>query len=105
MGDCNKLKYCSKCGNELMDEAVICPKCGCPVENSTNQGRASKLNKVKTAFFLNLIAFVIVAFTVANYLLWGGAETARAIKTQKCFYSGCWGWWLFLLSSASSTWF
>lgn len=23
------MKYCSKCGNELLDEAVICPKCGC----------------------------------------------------------------------------
>ena len=23
------MKYCSKCGNQLMDEAVICPKCGC----------------------------------------------------------------------------
>lgn len=26
-------KFCSKCGNELMDEAVICPKCGCLVKN------------------------------------------------------------------------
>ena len=23
------MKYCKKCGNELLDEAVICPKCGC----------------------------------------------------------------------------
>ena len=23
------MKYCQKCGNEIMDEAVICPKCGC----------------------------------------------------------------------------
>ena len=28
-GRSQKLKYCSKCGNELLDEAVICPKCGC----------------------------------------------------------------------------
>ena len=25
------MKYCSKCGNELLDEAVLCPKCGCMV--------------------------------------------------------------------------
>ena len=25
------MKYCAKCGAELMDEAVICVKCGCPV--------------------------------------------------------------------------
>ena len=21
--------YCRKCGEEILDEAVICPKCGC----------------------------------------------------------------------------
>ena len=27
------MKYCSKCGAEIVDEAVVCPKCGCMVEN------------------------------------------------------------------------
>lgn len=22
-------KFCSKCGNEMVDAAVVCPKCGC----------------------------------------------------------------------------
>ena len=26
------MKYCTHCGNELDDEAVICVKCGCPTE-------------------------------------------------------------------------
>lgn len=26
------MKYCSKCGKELVDEAVICTGCGCAVE-------------------------------------------------------------------------
>ena len=25
------MKYCTTCGNEVMDEAVICPKCGCEI--------------------------------------------------------------------------
>ena len=25
------MKYCQKCGKELLDEAVICPNCGCAV--------------------------------------------------------------------------
>lgn len=25
--------FCSKCGNEINDEAVICPNCGCPTKN------------------------------------------------------------------------
>ncbi len=28
--------YCSKCGRELFDEAVICPYCGCPTQNYNN---------------------------------------------------------------------
>ena len=26
--------YCSKCGKEIMDEAIICPGCGCAVKES-----------------------------------------------------------------------
>lgn len=25
------MKYCSQCGTQLVDEAVVCPKCGCAV--------------------------------------------------------------------------
>ena len=25
------MRFCSKCGKEIMDEAVICPGCGCSV--------------------------------------------------------------------------
>jgi len=25
------MKFCSKCGKELLDEAIICPECGCAV--------------------------------------------------------------------------
>ena len=27
------MKFCSKCGKEILDEAVICPHCGCAVAN------------------------------------------------------------------------
>lgn len=36
------MKFCSKCGNELMDEAVICPKCGCAVEVAKKDGTTTK---------------------------------------------------------------
>lgn len=25
--------YCSKCGAQIDDEAIVCPKCGCPTKN------------------------------------------------------------------------
>ena len=27
------MKFCSKCGKEIMDEAIVCPGCGCAVVN------------------------------------------------------------------------
>lgn len=32
----NKMKYCMKCGKELVDEAVICTGCGCSVDIPKN---------------------------------------------------------------------
>lgn len=26
------MKYCAKCGNELMNDGVVCPKCGCSAD-------------------------------------------------------------------------
>lgn len=28
------MKFCSHCGKEIVDEAVICPNCGCSVEEN-----------------------------------------------------------------------
>lgn len=28
------MKFCSKCGKEILDEAVVCPSCGCAVVNA-----------------------------------------------------------------------
>ena len=77
IGGCNKLKYCSKCGNELLDEAVICPKCGCAVEavpsmtSSANQLlKVSKQGKITTAMILIIIAFVLSL--VSCLICWQG---------------------------------
>ena len=40
------MKYCSKCGSEIADEAVVCPKCGCAVDNVKT---SSSGNGIKTA--------------------------------------------------------
>lgn len=54
------MKYCSKCGNELLDEAVICPKCGCPVVDSEmNVVRDNRKVRLKSASALNAIAFIL----------------------------------------------
>lgn len=39
------MKYCTKCGNEAYDEAVICAKCGCAFEKQTKQKGSSSTAK------------------------------------------------------------
>ena len=39
------MKYCSKCGAELVDEAVVCPKCGCSVAPQAPAQPAQQVSK------------------------------------------------------------
>ena len=57
------MKYCSECGNQLLDEAVICPKCGAaagPIgEKETPAGKHDKRVRLKTSAALNNIAGIL----------------------------------------------
>lgn len=55
------MKYCSKCGKELMDEAVVCVGCGCPVQGQPKVQTASLDDTVKGAATTNLIAGIVLA--------------------------------------------
>ncbi len=48
------MKYCSKCGKELLDEAVICVGCGCAVGEQNNQTVNNK--SVDGATLLNTLS-------------------------------------------------
>ena len=52
------MKYCSKCGKEHFDEAVICVGCGCLFEKNSNTSvRPMKWYKFLIYFFLFVAAF------------------------------------------------
>ena len=56
------MKYCTKCGAEMLDEAVICVKCGCPVETQRKENKIiTALCKVKARYYMILsgISFLI----------------------------------------------
>lgn len=54
------MKYCSKCGNQLFDEAVICPKCGCPVVDEETMSVRSDVDKNRLVFsVVGLLLFLI----------------------------------------------
>ena len=49
--------FCSKCGKEIMDEAVICPGCGCPVNGKALQ-QVSSAEDIPNGG-LNILGFFI----------------------------------------------
>ena len=74
--------FCSKCGKEIMDEAVICPNCGCATANyapKTNdysddyiaiQEFLSKANTIKTlGIFAAVLSFGIgIIFSIIIWI-------------------------------------
>ena len=74
------MKFCSKCGKQLMDEAVICPGCGCaqpttnapastagPVQSGAMPGETSGLATCAMVFaFLMPIVGLILGIIGCN---------------------------------------
>jgi uncharacterized membrane protein YvbJ len=58
------MKYCSKCGNQLFDEAVICPQCGCATgyQEHTIRKQTSTMQTVAKIFMI--IGTVINGFAI-----------------------------------------
>ncbi len=60
------MKYCVKCGAELVDEAVLCPKCGV-MQQQSPQKEEKKTNKgIQTA---NKVLLVILCVSLALMLI------------------------------------
>ena len=93
------MKYCSHCGKELMDEAVVCIKCGCPVgvapvvkkaptsnqtEPSTNSGSYASL--IFTFFGFLCLCFVLIVRLSLPNITYEMYRTTSAI-----IYSMGWG--------------
>lgn len=61
------MKYCSHCGNELLDQAVICPKCGCQVNNynfyTNNQQQNYQANAQPQQKKMNILALIGFIFS------------------------------------------
>ena len=55
--------YCPKCGEQIEDEAVICPKCGCETGIKTKKNSTDGESKAGIGclfcLFLNLIGLII----------------------------------------------
>ena len=70
------MKYCSHCGKELVDEAIVCPGCGCGVAGGTKAKVAANPAADVPNTGLNIISFLLPVIGVILYIL----EHERAPK-------------------------
>ncbi len=73
------MKYCVHCGNELLEEAVICPKCGCQTADKPIATKARKSVGKRWVFDLLTMINAIVVGTIlvlANILTIWASWTA-----------------------------
>lgn len=66
------MKYCSQCGKELVDEAVVCPNCGCAVQAPVNQ------QEDKPSTVLNILAFLFPVIGLILFLCFQKTTPVRA---------------------------
>ena len=88
------MKYCSKCGKQLMDEAVIYPACGCPTDDykakqagsSTYSSDYPKVkefaSKAKSVKNLGIVAAILccgigIFFSIAVWCMTGGIRADK----------------------------
>lgn len=66
------MKYCAKCGAQLVDEAVFCTSCGCEVPNLAEEKEKNKKSGMQTAIKVLLIVGMVVSacLTYGISLLW-----------------------------------
>lgn len=73
------MKYCSHCGAEINDDAVICPHCGCPTKEY-NEEKVSQNDSLTTAIKVFLIIGCVLRGTFVISLAWCIPMTVYAFK-------------------------
>ena len=60
------MKYCTKCGKELLDEAVVCPGCGCAASAPKTSASVNSTKKSlrEAARIIMIILTVTTGFAI-----------------------------------------
>lgn len=72
------MKYCVKCGKELLDQAMVCPGCGCAQGNL-----AQKNNNDASSFGFALLGFCIPIVGLILWLVWKDNTPLKAKSAGK----------------------
>ena len=82
------LKFCTHCGKELFDEAVVCPNCGCPVKDIIVVDES-------ISAFMVILAFLV---PVIGVIYWAIKAKTRPKCAKACGIVAIIGWviWYFI---------
>ncbi len=76
--------FCTKCGKELDNEAIVCVGCGCKVEpfKEGNIGSGNSSDRITLARVFIIIGMVLMAFFIVPIVI--GVFALRNLKTATC---------------------
>lgn len=80
------MKYCTKCGAQMVDDAVICVNCGCAVETATAPApspSSSEASMLKTVAKIFMVLGCVVSGIYLIPLCWTIPMTVHYFKAVK----------------------
>ena len=80
------MKYCSKCGRELFEEAVVCPNCGCALQAADAKGKKEKV-AFNSFLPLNIVNFLFSILAISAMLFMMISIIFPYIYTYVDYYS------------------
>jgi uncharacterized membrane protein YvbJ len=99
------MKFCSKCGKEILDEAVVCPGCGCAVAPvpSANLATANSVEADEVSIGLCVLAAFIPLFGI---IYWPLKHKETPKKAKACGITALISWGVsFVIGMLSSVLF
>lgn len=90
------MKFCQHCGKEVLDEAVVCPGCGCSVQTTTGAAPTMGVDQ-SVSVGLVVLAVLIPLFGI---IYWPVKAKTRPKCAQTCGIAAIISWvvsFIFLL--------
>lgn len=84
------MKYCSKCGKELVDEAVVCVNCGCAVQNNS---KIQTIENDEVSVGFCVLAALIPLF---GFIYWPVKHKETPKKAQACGLTAIAAWIVYM---------
>ena len=95
--------YCKNCGQQIDDNAVVCPHCGAPTDNfNKRQTNAPQADDAPSAGFAVLCFFFPIVGLIL-YLVWNDTMPMRARSCGKGAITGFIVWLILGIISIVST--